>query len=68
MGPNASSESERGTDHFVALASRAPTDCLAITTGNSNEPANEDSEAVHTIHPKECAPHLLLCRKGHLNP
>ena len=45
MGPNASSESGRGRDHFVAFASSAPTDCLAITAGNSNEPANEDSEA-----------------------
>ena len=45
MGPNASSKSGRSRDHFVAFASSAPTGCLAITAGNSNEPANEDSEA-----------------------
>ena len=47
MGPNASSKSGRSRDHFVAFASSAPTDCLAITAGNSNEHANEDLEATN---------------------
>ena len=45
MGPNASSESRSGRDQFVGFASSEPTHCLAVTAGNSNELANEDSEA-----------------------
>lgn len=45
-GPNASGESEGATDHYVIQASCPPTenDCIAITSGNSKDPEEENSE------------------------